>query len=121
MRGFCKLDSKDVEGALSDFNSAIEKNPKLASAFYHRGDARFRSNNYLGASQDYTEAVTLGLTDPVLFNNRGKAFFNQDQYDKAIDDFGMAIAIKKVKIMCAPAMKTVPNTYLKIKKCDPRR
>jgi tetratricopeptide (TPR) repeat protein len=78
MRGYCRYENKTFDEAIKDFDEAVTKDPKLAQAFYHRGDAKFSVNNWRAQSRITRKQLTLGLTDPVLYNNRGKAYLKQE-------------------------------------------
>ena len=40
-----KYNKKDYQGAIADFDKAIELNPKYARAYYNRGNAKMSSSN----------------------------------------------------------------------------
>ena len=46
-------------GAIADFDKAIEINPLFANAYYHRGIARFWSNDLSGAMIDWKKAIEI--------------------------------------------------------------
>jgi len=53
---------------------ALEKDPTLASAYYHRGGLQIQERQFSGGIAGLYPGINLGLKDPVLYNNRGKHF-----------------------------------------------
>ena len=45
-QGVEKYKSEDYQGAIADYNKAIELNPKFAYAYYTRGNAKYHLKNY---------------------------------------------------------------------------
>ena len=50
---------RDYQGAISDFNKAIEINPQLAIAYYNRGLAKVKSGDTQGAIADWGKAIDI--------------------------------------------------------------
>ena len=50
----------DYEGAIEDFNKAIEIDPNYARAYLYRGEIKSFFDDYYGAIEDYTKAIELG-------------------------------------------------------------
>jgi tetratricopeptide (TPR) repeat protein len=93
-RGIEKARSGDLDGALSDFDHAIELNPQNDAAYYNRAQARRLKNDSVGAIADYTKAIELGSTNPAAYNNRGNARAETNDWDGAISDYTRAIELK---------------------------
>lgn len=99
-RGIARFGKGDTDGALVEFNKAIELSPQMAEAHLQRGKARRAKGDLDGAISDYEEAIGL---DPRLasnnrditqaFTNRGFIRTNQFDLDGAISDFDKAIKI----------------------------
>ncbi|NLJ39968.1 MAG: tetratricopeptide repeat protein, partial [Candidatus Atribacteria bacterium] len=108
-KGFYDKAFEDFTLAIQDFIKAIEIdpelaekiNPKLAAAYYNRGDDCFWEEDYDQAIQDYTKAIEI---DPKLAEKinpklaeayylRGNAYYNKALYDQAIQDYTKAIEI----------------------------
>ena len=49
----------DKQGAITDFNQAININPKLAEPYYNRGNARLALGDKQGAISDLQQAANL--------------------------------------------------------------
>lgn len=99
-RGITKFSKGDTDGAISDFNKAIELSPQMAEGHYNRGKARRAKGNLDGAIDDYERAMEL---DPRLtsnnrditqaYTNRGFIRANQFDIEGAISDFDKAIHV----------------------------
>jgi tetratricopeptide (TPR) repeat protein len=58
-RGTKELDAGDLDGALADFNRAIELDPNYSAPYFNRGLLRTRQADYDGAISDFTKAIAL--------------------------------------------------------------
>lgn len=99
-RGIARFGKGDTDAALSDFDHAIEMNPRLAEAHLNRGKARRAKGNLDGAIDDYERAIELDarLTSnnrdiTQAFTNRGFIRANQFDFEGAISDFDKAIRV----------------------------
>src|SRR5437667_200193 len=52
-RGIAKLQRSDWDGAMADFDRALQLNPKLAPAYAGHGSANFLAHNWTAALRDY--------------------------------------------------------------------
>ena len=93
-RGIEKAKKGDLDGALADFNRAIEVNPKDDAAYYNRAQAKRLKNDSAGAIADYTRAIELGSKNPAAYNNRGNVRAENNDWDGAIADYTRAIELK---------------------------
>ena len=66
-----------MNGALADYDKAIQLKPSLAEAFRYRGSAKQVLGDYDGALADYNQATRLKpqLAQPCLGRNNAPAFF----------------------------------------------
>ena len=55
--GVEKYDKKDYQGAIADYDKAIELNPKYADAYYKRGNAKHQLKQHKEAIADYDKAI----------------------------------------------------------------
>ena len=62
-RGVVKYDQGDLQGALSDYNKALELNPGDAEAYNNRGVVKYERGDLEGATKDFDRAIEL---DPRL-------------------------------------------------------
>ena len=93
-RGIEKAKNGDLDGAIADFNSAIQLNPKDDAPYYNRAQAKKLKKDAAGAVADYTRAIELGSTNPAAYNNRGNARAENNDWDGAISDYTRAIELK---------------------------
>ncbi len=92
--GIEKAQNGDLDGALADFNRAIELNPKDDAPYYNRAQARWLKKDTPGAIADFTRAIELGSKNPAAYNNRGNARAETNDWDGAISDYTHAIELK---------------------------
>ncbi len=96
-RGVDKVESGDFFGAQSDFNKAIDINPKHALSYFNRGTLKGRYfKDYYGAISDFTKSIELGYKSAYV--NRGLAKKNLKDYEGAISDYTKAINIDPNRI-----------------------
>jgi tetratricopeptide (TPR) repeat protein len=93
-RGIEKGKSGDLDGAIADFNRAIELNPKDDAPYYNRAQVKRLKKDTAGAIADYTRAIELGSTNPAAYNNRGNARAENNDREGAIADYTRAIELK---------------------------
>jgi tetratricopeptide (TPR) repeat protein len=116
-RGNIYLNSEEFDKALSDFNAAIEDNPKDHYSFYVRGiikterkipgfnpDTTFTLfeatetgkpfyRDYRGAVDDFSKAIEQSPNEVDAVIRRGKIYENLEKYDLALADYNRAISI----------------------------
>jgi len=93
-RGIEKAKNGDLDGAMADFDRAIELNPKDDAPYYNRAQAKRLKKDTAGAIADYTRAIELGSTNPAAYNYRGNARSENNDRDGAIADYTRAIELK---------------------------
>ena len=93
-RGIEKAKNGDLDGAIADFDRAMELDPKDDAPYYNRAQARRLKKDTVGAIADYTKAIELGSTNPAAYNNRGNARAENNDRDGAIADYTRAIELK---------------------------
>lgn len=87
-RGIVRLENKQYIEAESDFNKAVELNPKLAEAYFWRAHVRFNDEKIFA---DYDKAIELKPDYAMAFYKRGlrKSFTDNKaalvDYNKAIE------------------------------------
>jgi len=94
-----KGESGDYQGAIADYNQAIQLKPDNAIAYVNRGVAKYDLGDYQGAITDYNQAIrinanwgNIGLY--TAYSNRGNAKYKLGDYQGAIADYNQAIQIK---------------------------
>ena len=71
-RGIDKHEAGDYYGAISDYNKAIEINPRDAEAYNNRGDAKADLKDFYGAIADFNKAIEINPRDAKAYNNRAQ-------------------------------------------------
>jgi tetratricopeptide (TPR) repeat protein len=94
-RGLIYSVSGNPQQALSDYNKALELNPKYTRAWYNRGNWYYDIQDYQKAISDFTEAVKLGYNSPSLFVNRGLSYAAINQHELAIADYSKSLSINQ--------------------------
>ncbi len=91
--GNAKQAKGDLDGAIDDYNRAIEINPIDIDAYSYRGIAKARKGDLEGAIADYTRAIELNPKDSKAYYSRGIAKSSNGDVDGAIADYNRAIDI----------------------------
>ncbi len=89
-----KLELADYEGAIIDYNKALELSPKEICLVYSmRGNAKRNLGDFDGAISDQNKALDF---DPLYadgYFNRGIAKFKKGDFDDAIQDYSQVLKI----------------------------
>ena len=56
---------------MSDYNKAIEINPKVCRGLYNRGSAYAKQGNFTQAMSDYNKAIEINPQYMVAYNKSG--------------------------------------------------
>ena len=91
--GITKFNSGDFEGAIKDFNKAIQINPLNANPYLYRGYSKVNLGDVHGAIDDYSQALTRQKPTADLYLNRGALKHQLEDYDGAIEDYNNAIKL----------------------------
>jgi len=91
--GVEKANSGDYEGAIEDYNKAIEINPKDAEAYNNRGVAKWDLGDDRGAIEDYNKAIEIKPRYADAYSDRGVVKDKLGDYKGAIEDYNKAIEI----------------------------
>jgi tetratricopeptide (TPR) repeat protein len=92
-RGLALVSKGYLEGAIADYNQAIQLEPDFANPFYNRGIAHLIKGDFKNAVADFNEAIRLTPDDGDAYGNRGIAYACRDQLVAAIADFNDAIRL----------------------------
>jgi tetratricopeptide (TPR) repeat protein len=90
-KGNEKFRSGNLDGAIEDYNQAIEINPGYASAYYNRGIAYEDLGDSGNALMDYTKAIEINPDYVDAYINRGSLLLEEGDFEGAIKDFTHAI------------------------------
>jgi len=83
--------------AMSDYNRAIELDPKNARAYLYRATVYQRQSMYFQFEKpvsDYTKVIKLDPQNSIAYANRGALYHTKGLYEKAVSDFTKVIEIK---------------------------
>lgn len=94
-RGVEKANQKNFEGAIADFNQAIQLKLDYALAYYNRGNAYAKTNNIRAAIADYSQVILLKPNNAYVRYDRGTLRASTKDKQGAIDDFQQALALFK--------------------------
>lgn len=91
-----KYQQGDFQGALNDYNRAIQINPSSANAYYNRGLLKAtKFQDPQGALADYDRAIKIKPGYDAAYNNRGNLKVEQlKDYQGALTDYNRAIKLK---------------------------
>lgn len=92
-RGTALMEKKDPEGAIAQFNKAIELNPKMAEAYRDRGRAKNAKKDFAGAVADLRRAAELAPKDAAVFLQLGHALADSGQPEPALEAYKRAIEL----------------------------
>lgn len=98
-RGNYKYNDNDLEGALYDYNKAIELKPDIARALAGRGVVRRNLGDFKGAIEDYNKALKYRPDDADSYSNRGVSKASLGDLEGAMKDFQKAIALDSTNYM----------------------
>ncbi|MBD2353999.1 tetratricopeptide repeat protein [Tolypothrix sp. FACHB-123] len=93
LQGVDKYEKGDYQGAIKDFNQALEINPKDAKAYNARGDAFYQLKDYQKAQLDASKAIQFNSKDANAYYDRGFSHYQLGKYKEAIADYTKAIQL----------------------------
>lgn len=91
-RGVERGNKSDSEGALSDYDEAIQLNPSNSAALNNRGVVYIEKGEYDRAIQDLDQAINLKPDYSRAFRNRGDAYRKKGDRDHAVADYQKALS-----------------------------
>ena len=93
-RGLAKKRAGDLEGAMADYNAAIQANPGYPTGFLNRGNLYFLQKKPDLAIKDQNRAIELDPNNYLAYANRGAALASAGQYDQALTDFNKSLSLQ---------------------------
>ena len=95
----------DREGALADYNCAIQIAPNYAKAYVNRGLLRDRLGDRQGALADYDRAIELDDRSSTSYYNRGNVRYRLEDLHGAVADYDRAIQLDSTIVVCYRTMQ----------------
>ncbi len=92
-RGYVRSRVGDAEGAMEDFDKAIEMDEKNVEAFSGRGYLRLYDGDQSEAMADFNRALAIAPHDTSALCGRGQANANMGNEKEALADFNLAIKL----------------------------
>lgn len=96
------------ENSISLFSDTIEKYPKVAHAYWMRGNVYKEYKQNQLAIADYNKAIELDPEYAKAYFNRGGAYANMKQLEKSIEDYNKSIELDP---SYSPAWNNRGNSY----------
>jgi tetratricopeptide (TPR) repeat protein len=90
----------DREGAIENYNRAIELNPNYAEAYLNRAETYYQLEDYHQVITDYSEVIRINSYNGSFYIWRGEALSRLGEYDRAILDYSEAIRINPQDYIC---------------------
>jgi tetratricopeptide (TPR) repeat protein len=96
-RGRMKKYLLDFDGALRDYNIAVEKYPDDDSSIFGRGELKYEIADYHGAIKDFNKCIELKPNRIMSFHKRGDCKLKIEDYKGAIEDYSKVIQNRQDK------------------------
>jgi tetratricopeptide (TPR) repeat protein len=93
-RGRARLMSKDLDGALADFNAALKEDPKSVDALCWRASYWSECGDKERAIADSTRALEIDPKCASAYVRRGTARGSLKQFTAAVDDYTAALRLE---------------------------
>jgi protein O-mannosyl-transferase len=93
MRALEKTEKGDLQGALQDYNQALECKPDHIICLQNRAAIRINLNDFAGAVQDMNYLISLDSSVAKAYNNRGNALDGLGDSKAALRDYNKAISL----------------------------
>jgi curved DNA-binding protein CbpA len=92
VRALSKVLEKDYQGAIDDFNQALEKNPNFVEAYIKRAETRYKLGDARGTLTDCNEALRINPDLADAYYYQGRARYRLGYTQAAIEAYNQAIA-----------------------------
>jgi TonB family protein len=83
----------EYDTAITDYNKAIELNPKEAAVFFSRGLAHFNKASYTPAIADFDKVIELDPKEAMAYFKRGNALEKTGNFEKALADYQKTVEL----------------------------
>lgn len=92
-QGNTKREGKDYEGAIAEFDRAIELNANDSQAYFDRGVAFYEKGNAQRAVEDFTQVLRLDPKNAAAFYYRGETRLKLGDRQGALDDLNQSVQL----------------------------
>ena len=92
-RGMNKHKKWNYDGAVTEYEKALELNPQSEEANFYTGNAKFDMEDFTGAINNYSKLILINSNHKYAYYNRGNAYYHKKEYDLAISDYNRATKI----------------------------
>jgi Flp pilus assembly protein TadD len=106
-----QLIGSNVDGAISEFDKAIQIYPEYSDAFGERGLAYANKGDKVHAEADYKKAIGLKSQKWIVFNNLGVLYGGQNRFDEAMNYFQLALQLDDRR---PDPYKNIANIYFSL-------
>jgi len=92
-RGYQRMLSGDLKGALADYNEVVKLEPNEADNYINRGLVKEKMHDLSGALADFSHAIKLDERNPKAWVCRGNVVSKLNNWKEAIEDYTVAAAL----------------------------
>jgi serine/threonine protein kinase/Flp pilus assembly protein TadD len=83
----------DLDGAMAEYNKAIELNSGIAMAYYKRANAKAGNKDFGGAIEDYDKFIEINPNEAPAYINRSRVMEAIDDIEGALADYHKAVEL----------------------------
>lgn len=83
----------EYDAAITDYNKAIELNPKEPTIYFSRALAHFNNKNFASAIADFDKVIELDPAEASAYFKRGSALEKVGSFEKAVSDYQKAVEL----------------------------
>ncbi len=83
----------EYDTAITDYNRAIELNPKESAVYFSRGLAYFNKQSYTPAIADFDRVIELDPKEAMAYFKRGNALEKTGNFERALSDYQKAVEL----------------------------
>jgi tetratricopeptide (TPR) repeat protein len=92
-RGIARQNLGEFTTALTDFNTALQRDSELTPAYYHRGLVLLALHRYQAAINDFSEVIKRDAGNGLAYALRGKSKNKLNAYHEALQDLNIALIL----------------------------
>jgi tetratricopeptide (TPR) repeat protein len=107
--GYDKLNKRNFEGAIQDFNRLILAKPDDVEAICGRADAKISLGNYADAMKDVDQVLNLDVNNGLACSLKGEAYFSQKDYENAQKYYNEALQKQNAPVQAIVGKSKVLN------------